>query len=116
MVRNDGPSLPRSHPFEQLTGPGSGVVHGGPFGHCRRVGAKYAGVQCLARCQLDAPRPREPAGQPHACAGPGDPGGVLALSPPSGTTTGTQPFESALISVPWPPWQITASHAGIVFE
>ena len=39
-----------------------------------------------------------------------------AMSPAAGQTTTGQPLASARTSVPWPPWQTTTSHAGIVCE
>src|SRR5262249_39274052 len=39
---------------------------------------------------------------------------VSAMSPPAGEMSTGQPQASARATVPWPPWVITRSHAGIV--
>jgi len=38
------------------------------------------------------------------------------MSPAAGAATTAQPEESARTSVPWPPWQMTSSHCGMVRE
>ena len=38
------------------------------------------------------------------------------MSPQSGTASTGQPQARARAIVPWPAWQITAAHAGIVLE
>ncbi len=37
------------------------------------------------------------------------------MSPAAGSATTTQPLVSARTAVPWPAWQTTTSHCGIVW-